>query len=53
MIEIDQLKPSSLEALKEICVENRDDLKYMRNFGTDFEKAVALLILTVGGEQDA
>ncbi|MCE5293527.1 MAG: hypothetical protein LLF94_02800 [Chlamydiales bacterium] len=51
MIDIKELKAASLEVLKKIYVENRDDLKYMLNFGTDFEKAVALLILTVGGEE--
>jgi hypothetical protein len=53
MININELKASSLETLKEIYARNRDDFKYMRIFGTDFEKAVALLILTVGGEEDA
>jgi hypothetical protein len=53
MLEINQLKAASLETLKEIYAKNRDNLKYMRQFGTDYEKAVALLILTVGGEEDA
>jgi hypothetical protein len=53
MLDIKQLKPSSINELKKVYTENRDNLKYMRTFGTDFEKAVALLILTVGGEEDA
>lgn len=53
MVNIKQLQPCTVEALKQIYTERRDTIEHMQKSGTAFEKAVALVILTVGEEQDA
>jgi hypothetical protein len=53
MIDITQLQPSTVEALQEINAEHKDIVKYMQNFGTALEKAIAAMILeAVGGRED-
>jgi len=52
MLDITQLQPSTVETLKQIYTERRDTIEHMQKYRTAFEKAVALLILTVGGERD-
>lgn len=51
MINITQLQPSTVERLKQIYNEYKDIVLHMHKSGTAFEKAVALVILTVGDEE--
>ncbi|BAW30382.1 MAG TPA: hypothetical protein PK669_00505 [Methanosarcina thermophila] len=53
MLNIEQLQPYTVETLKKICADRRDTIEHMQKFGTTFEKAVALVILTAGGEKSA
>jgi hypothetical protein len=53
MIDINQLTPYTITALKQIYTERRETIKQMQKYGTAFEKAVALVILTAGGEESA
>lgn len=53
MLDITQLQPYTIEALKQIYTERRDTIKHMQKAGTAFEKALALVILTAGGERNA
>lgn len=53
MLDIKQLKPSSIEVLQEIFTEYKDTVEYMQNFGTALEKAIAAMILeAAGGEEN-
>lgn len=52
MIYIDELKASTIEALKQIYTEKREVIEFMQNSGTDLEKAIALIIIAAGGEED-
>lgn len=53
MLNFAELQPSTIETLKQLYTEERDTIEYMKNSGTSFEKAVALVILAVGGEESA
>lgn len=53
MIDITQLQHSTIRKFKNICTDQRETLEYMKNSGTSFEKAVALVILAAGGEENA
>lgn len=53
MINIKELQPSTVEVLKHIYTEHREIVLYMQKSGTAFEKAVALIILSAGGDEDA
>lgn len=53
MLDITQLQLSTIQQFKNICTEQRETLEYMKTSGTAFEKAVALVILTAGGEENA
>jgi hypothetical protein len=54
MIDINELKPSTIETLKTLHNEHRDTIDYMQKFGTAFEKSIAALILAAsdGGDND-
>ncbi len=53
MLNLRELKPSTVDGLKKIYVDYKDTVQYMQKSGTAFEKAVALIILTAGGDEDA
>jgi uncharacterized coiled-coil DUF342 family protein len=50
MIDITQLNPSTVQVLKQIYSERRETIDYMQRRGSAFEKAIALVIRTVGTE---
>lgn len=53
MLDIKELKPSTVEALQEIFAEYKDAVEYMQNFGTALEKAIAAMIIeAAGGRED-
>jgi hypothetical protein len=49
MLNIKDLKPSTVETLQEIFTEHKDTVEYMQNFGTALEKAIATMILEAAG----
>ena len=53
MLDFTELQPSTVETLKQLCTEERDTIEHMKKSGTSFEKAVALVILAAGGEENA
>jgi len=48
MVNIKQLKPSTVDTLKKICTDKRETLYYMSKFGSGLEKAIASIVLAAG-----
>lgn len=51
MINFENLNPATIDGLKKIYTEKRETLEYMRCFGNGLEKAMACLVLEVGGRK--
>lgn len=52
MLNMNELQASTIEALKQIYTERREVVEFMQKSGTDLEKAVALVIIAAGGEDN-
>lgn len=53
MLNLNELQPSTIDALKNIHTEHRETIFYMQRSGTNLEKAIAVMILeAVGGDKN-
>jgi hypothetical protein len=51
MVNSETFLPSTEEAFKQIFAKYKETLRYMVRFGTSFEKAMANMIIKVGGKK--
>jgi hypothetical protein len=51
MVNFENLSPATIDGLKKIYTEKRETLEYMSRFGNGIEKAMACLVLEVGGKK--
>jgi hypothetical protein len=54
MIDLTQLRPSTVDTLKFLYKNHKDTIDYMQKYGTLFEKSIAAMILEAaeGGKGD-